>query len=189
MGEKRGAAGPILADDNVFCPECGELFPRAEDLGPHLERHRPVDGPEFSLRGKLRSVHCPKGCGRWFVIQRGGPKELRQHERLCDGSPPLAPQKRRYAMAKWRCKEHDYRTENRFAWGQHKRHHHGGKEPGEAMPPSPKSAVRAAEKPARKSGTNSSLDNAIEELSAKKERLEEQIRAIDEAIEVLVKVK
>lgn len=81
-----------------MCPECGQnSFRTPEDLGTHLERHRPVDTAKFSTRGIPLSRECPKGCGRWFVVRRSEnstrqaleSKELNAHVRLCDGSEPL----------------------------------------------------------------------------------------------------
>ena len=73
------------------CPECREEFKTPEILAVHLERHRPVDGPIYSIRKKLRSILCPHGCGRYFKLsgdKRPNP-EASHHFRTCDGSSPL----------------------------------------------------------------------------------------------------
>ena len=81
-------------EEKVYiCPECPQWFEVPEDLGPHLERHRPMTAPVFSIRGKPRSVACPKECGRYFIKKgnRDGalPLLLAEHILLCDGSLPL----------------------------------------------------------------------------------------------------
>ena len=73
------------------CPECHKEFETPEILAVHLERHRPVDGPVYSIRGKLRSILCPEGCGRYFKQQPGRNihPDTRHHLATCDGSSPL----------------------------------------------------------------------------------------------------
>lgn len=69
------------------CPECGHVAKTSENLGTHIERHRPPD----SLDGK-KTRFCPKGCGRSFRFnyRKGEPISYREHAKLCDGRPPLA---------------------------------------------------------------------------------------------------
>ncbi len=73
------------------CPECRKEFTTPEILAVHLERHRPVDGPIYSIRGKLRSVLCTQGCGRYFKQSpnRRIHPDTRHHLTTCDGSSPL----------------------------------------------------------------------------------------------------
>jgi hypothetical protein len=70
-----------------ICPECQQVCADAEELGPHIERHRPVEAPRFTERGRPATDPCKKGCGRHFP--KNDQYENRRHEKLCDGSPPL----------------------------------------------------------------------------------------------------
>lgn len=72
-----------------ICPECREVCDSAEKLGPHLERHRPVQAPRYTERGRALTVFCQKGCRRSFA--KNDSYERFRHEKLCDGSVPLAP--------------------------------------------------------------------------------------------------
>lgn len=69
-----------------FCPECGIPTATPEELGPHIERHRPPEEPSDEA-----PLLCAKGCGRLFSPFGKGkrPPSLREHEAICDGKPPL----------------------------------------------------------------------------------------------------
>lgn len=95
-----GAAGwvtTIEVDRRLWlCTMCTEELPTPEALGVHLERHREVGHPIYSKRGILLTTTCAKGCGRHFVAQHvrhlslpSQQFELRAHQALCDGAPPL----------------------------------------------------------------------------------------------------
>lgn len=78
------------------CPECrpgSASFPTPELLGVHLERHRPVDGPQVGPRGKPLTRPCPAGCGRHFLLSgsraKGSSRDYDHHKEICDGSPPI----------------------------------------------------------------------------------------------------
>lgn len=89
---------PLTGDQRpvslIFCcPECGmKDFRMLQDLGRHIERHRPmVDAaPPMSGRGKRRL--CPMKCGRVFWRLQN----YTEHIPMCDGSEPIPilPQRR-----------------------------------------------------------------------------------------------
>jgi hypothetical protein len=99
--ESKGFGMQLVAEGTkkaFDCPECRPgtaSFATPELLGVHLERHRPVDPPSFSTKGKPTSLPCPVGCGRHFALSKaakGEPAELRHHKAICDGSPPIVGQ-------------------------------------------------------------------------------------------------
>lgn len=77
------AGGPYI------CPECPVMYATPEELGPHIERHRPVEGALFNQIGEMISRPCPQGCGRFFA--RGRKLDFHAHVKNCDGSRPLYP--------------------------------------------------------------------------------------------------
>ena len=79
-----------MRDYPFYCPECLCHFDDADELGPHIERHRPFETAEEADRGK-GCVACPKGCGRFFGLaqKRNVPMDLYEHVRLCEGLLPL----------------------------------------------------------------------------------------------------
>lgn len=96
----------------VQCPECDFEDKDGGIVGSHIERHRQLGVPVYSLRGKLLSKICPKGCGRFFsrptdLTTKVGEeerlneiRELKQHISVCDGLPPLITRKEEEEMAK-----------------------------------------------------------------------------------------
>jgi hypothetical protein len=91
VDEGAGArAGENEAERTRFdCPECPEYFEQPEQLGAHLERHRAAEASDTS------GIPCPRSCGRVFKFHER--RELKDHSKNCDGSPPLpvAPFERR----------------------------------------------------------------------------------------------
>ena len=87
-----GAGGHSARAKTEFdCSNCPEQFKDLEVMAVHLQRHLDVKGPIFTIRGKKRSIKCPKGCGRHFPCQpKHKPKaEDQYHMEICDGSAPL----------------------------------------------------------------------------------------------------
>lgn len=116
------------------CPECGHEEKTFEEMGAHLERHRPVEGAQVSRRGKRLTKPCPRGCGREFP--KPGP--LKEHVALCDGSAPIVKalpegngngQEKEKAVAKERlkCPEADceFSTSHPPAFARHRQAKHG----------------------------------------------------------------
>lgn len=86
---------PVEVPPKAFaCPEdgCIAVYQTPEELGSHLERHRPQPkdkGPEDT--GLY--YPCGGGCGRWFRVKSRAslmkPAALLDHEKLCDGREPI----------------------------------------------------------------------------------------------------
>lgn len=77
---------PLPTRSSFICPECPESFKSAEELSPHMERHREVNPPTTDPRtGEVTSRACEKKCGRNFLR----PSEYREHTSICDGQPPI----------------------------------------------------------------------------------------------------
>jgi len=94
----------------IQCPEC-PFEGNGDQVGSHIERHRPMGFPIYSKRGKLVSCLCPKGCGRYFNRpkdalevpnegQNNSLNELRFHVLSCDGSSRISTVKEEEDMAK-----------------------------------------------------------------------------------------
>ncbi len=96
-----------------LCPECEYNTQNPDEMGRHIERHRPMTGPQFGKHrckecrgagcddchgtGRRRITReCPNGCKRHFRRPPGpkkfkGTLEMNAHIRNCDGSPPFPP--------------------------------------------------------------------------------------------------
>ncbi len=74
-GRQRGKAHVAEVARIYLCPECDTQCDDTEKMGLHLERHRPVGPPVYSSKpgreDTLKSVACPKGCGRNFINEPG----------------------------------------------------------------------------------------------------------------------
>lgn len=85
-----------------LCPECDYSEDDYKKAPYHMERHRPLGKAIYSKRGKLLSLQCEKGCGRYFTARPhlNGDREenhnmmgeLRVHLVMCNGEPPIVKQ-------------------------------------------------------------------------------------------------
>lgn len=191
VGVQEEEAPPSVRE--YLCPECRTPYADPDAFSKHLERHREVGRVEYSVRGKLKTPECSKGCGRPFK-KTGG--ERRSHEALCDGSPPIKQgeipeaQKRSFTERKetvppdYTCDLCDKECGGGAGLAAHKRSKHGVKR--SRKKPGRRSRVERPSKPGDQGEDMSELVKLLKERAEEFRRRADRIDEIAEEISSLL---
>lgn len=175
-----------------LCPECRTPYPEADAFAKHLERHREVLPAQYSVRGKLKTKPCKKGCGRHLKKA----SEIRGHEKLCDGSRPLAhgespevtpikaPIERKEEMPDYTCDLCSQECGGGAGLAAHKRSKHGVKRRGRK--PGRRSRMERPEKSGDQGEDMSELVKLLKERAEEFRRRADRIDEIAEEISSLL---